>query len=34
MNHIKDLKAKNNTKTIESKDLVSFYPWLMSIKEE
>ncbi len=34
MNHIKDLQAKNKTKTIEPKDLMSFYPWLMSSSEE
>ena len=30
MNHIKDLQAKNKTKTIEPEELISFYPWLMS----
>ncbi len=34
MNHIKDLQAKNNTKTIEPKDLMPFYPWLMSVTNE
>ncbi len=34
MNHIKELQAKNNTKTIESKDLMPFYPWLLSGSEE
>jgi hypothetical protein len=34
MNHIKDLQAKNKTETIESKDLMPFYPWLMSGQEE
>jgi len=29
MNHIKDLQAKNKTNTIESKDLMPFYPWLL-----
>jgi uncharacterized protein (DUF608 family) len=30
MNHIKDLQAKNKTKTVEPKDLMPFYPWLLS----
>jgi non-lysosomal glucosylceramidase len=34
MNHIKELQAKNNTKNIESKDLMQFYPWLMGDSEE
>jgi uncharacterized protein (DUF608 family) len=34
MNHVKELQAKKNTKTIESKDLIPFYPWLMSTQEE
>jgi len=34
MNYIKDLQAKNKTKTIEPKDLMSFYPWLLSGSEE
>ena len=33
MNHIKELQAKNKTKTIESKDLISFYPWLIGGSE-
>ena len=32
MNHIKELQTKNKTKTIESKDLMPFYLWLMSGK--
>jgi uncharacterized protein (DUF608 family) len=28
MNHIKELQEKNKTRTIESKDLMPFYPWL------
>jgi uncharacterized protein (DUF608 family) len=34
MNHIKDLKAKNKTNTIEPKDLIPFYPWLMSTTKD
>ncbi|MBN2773797.1 MAG: hypothetical protein JXR31_06080 [Prolixibacteraceae bacterium] len=34
MNHIKDLQTKNNTKTIDPKDLMPFYPWLMSSSEQ
>jgi hypothetical protein len=34
MNHIKNLQAKNKTKTIEPKDLMPFYPWLLSGSEE
>jgi hypothetical protein len=34
MNHIKNLQAKNKTKTIEPKDLMPFYPWLLSVPEE
>jgi uncharacterized protein (DUF608 family) len=34
MNHIKDLQAKNKTKTIEPKDLIPFYPWLISGSED
>ncbi len=34
MNHIKELQAKNKTKTIEPKDLMPFYPWLLSVSEE
>jgi len=34
MNHIKDLQAKNKTKTIDPKDLMPFYPWLMSGSED
>jgi hypothetical protein len=33
MNHIKELQIKNRTKTIESKDLISFYPWLIGGSE-
>jgi uncharacterized protein (DUF608 family) len=34
MNHVKDLQAKNKTRTIEPKDLMSFYPWLLSDSED
>ncbi|MBN2425251.1 MAG: hypothetical protein JXB44_09525 [Calditrichaceae bacterium] len=34
MNHIKDLQAKNKTKTIDPKDLMPFYPWLLSGSED
>ncbi len=33
MNHVKELQAKKNTNTIEPKDLIPFYPWLMSEQE-
>jgi hypothetical protein len=34
MNHIKDLRTKNNTETVDPKDLIPFYPWLMSNNEK
>jgi len=34
LNHIKDLQTKNNNKTVDSKDLMPFYPWLISGAEK
>ena len=34
MNHVKEMKAKTKTKTIESKDLISFFPQLLKGSED
>ena len=30
MNHVKDLRAKNQSETVDPKELIPFFPWLMS----
>ncbi len=34
MNHVKDLRAKNQTETVDPKELIPFYPWLLNPDEQ